>query len=66
MIERLTSFSIKNEVSTSWPSTSPASAALARPEPIEDATSATVIALSKDFNVPSGSVTFGMLKSIKN
>jgi len=25
-----------------------------------------VIALSKDFNVPSGSVTFGMLKSIKN
>jgi hypothetical protein len=49
-----------NEVSTSWPSTSPAIAAFARPEPIDDATSATVSDWSYDLTVPSGSVTLGI------
>ena len=48
------------DVSTNWPSTSPAMAALARPEPIDEATSATVSDWSYDLTVPSGSVTLGI------
>ena len=48
------------EVSTSWPSTSPAIAAFASPDPIDEATSATVRDCSNDLTVPSGSVTLGI------
>src|SRR3990172_3461111 len=49
--------SITNDVSTSLPSTLPASAALARPGPIAAATSATDTGLSNGRIEPSGSFT---------
>src|SRR5664279_1029855 len=55
-----TSRSIRNEVSTSTPSTRPASAALARPAPIEFATSATVSACGYSRFDPSGRVITGI------
>jgi hypothetical protein len=48
------------EVSTSRPFTSPASAARARPLPIDAAISATLTGRSKLFWLPSGSVITGM------
>src|SRR3990172_3659644 len=53
--------SITNDISTSLPSTLPASAALARPGPIAAATSATDTGLSKGRIEPSGSFTLTML-----
>jgi hypothetical protein len=49
-----------NEVSTSFPLTRPASAALARPAPMLAATSATVTGTSNFFWLPSGSVMAGI------
>src|SRR5262245_29086447 len=48
------SFSTRYEVSTSLPSTLPASAARARPAPIAPAISATVTGPGNDFDEPSG------------
>ena len=60
MIATSESPSIIKDVSTSCPSTSPAIAAFASPEPIDEATSATVRDCSYDLTVPSGSVTLGI------
>src|SRR3954470_11419805 len=52
-------------ISTSLPSTRPATAARAKPAPIDAATSPTVGALSNDFNVPSGNRMDGMFQDPK-
>src|SRR5471030_3091070 len=54
MMARSASFSIRKDVSTSLPSTLPASAALARPAPMLAATCATVTGPSNSRAEPSG------------
>src|SRR5437667_341507 len=53
------------DVSTSLPSTLPASAALARPGPIDAATSATEIGASNVLMAPSGNRMAGMAELLK-
>src|SRR5213594_5027624 len=65
MIDTSASRSIRWEVSTSLPSTLPASAARASPGPIAWATSATVTGVGKLFIEPSGRRIFGMRPSSK-
>ena len=60
MMARSTLAAIRYEVSTSWPSTRPASAARARPVPMDAATSATVTGPGNWRWEPSGSVIWGM------
>ena len=65
-IARWTSPAMQWLVSTKRPSTFPASAAFARPAPIDAATSATVTGASKLRMDPSGSVMFGMIESTQD
>jgi hypothetical protein len=62
MIASFASRSIRKEVSTTRPSTRPASAALRRPAPMLAATWSTVTGASKVRVLPSGSVITGMIK----
>ena len=52
--------SISSEASTIFPLSKPATVALAKPEPIEDASSSKLIGLSKFFTDPSGNFIFGI------
>ena len=54
------SVSISSEASTSLPLSKPATVALARPDPIEDASSSKLIGLSNSFSDPSGNFIFGI------
>jgi len=66
MMASAASCSIRCEVSTSWPSTLPASAARAKPAPMLSATSATVTGCAKLRCEPSGKVITGIFSLPKN